>query len=357
MKEQVVKFKDCDFRCYAKQVKSRSGTPYDRAYCGKVDKKCKIADSSPRKEEIPIWQLPIQEWLRQAPKNMRELKKAEPNAEFEIQRVKNKVRVYRVFGGEQVSGEESNMEWAIKNLLVNSNIHRDAVMSAQARGEKIPIEVLNDYPKMQKSVKPTQEKVSTLLPMPKLPPIDTRPKRFYKDREYIGITFKKEEHGEWIESLSIKRLMGRPYNVYDYKVTIEYNQPMWDALIKRIKSEATVYGREAIVKPGYAYTVARIISRPMKRSWVRLEPHEWRATDFPGGNNEYFQKLSGRGPWELSLSQYIDAFMMYHKPDWVGEGEVALKLAEKQWKEAIKKEIPTGRVHPVVLKEYEKMAL
>jgi len=257
MKEQVIKYNDCDYRCYLKGVKSRKGTVYDRVFCGKVDPNCGRA-------------------------------------------------------------------------------------------------VRSKKPAGLSRAKPVSKPV--LIPMPKLPPLDTRPKRFYKDREYIGITFKKEEHGEWIESLSIKRLMGRPYNVYDYKVTIEYNQPMWDALIKRIKSEATVYGREAIVKPGYAYTVARIISRPMKRSWVRLEPHEWRATDFPGGNSEYLQKLSGRAPWELSLSQYIDAFMIYHKPDWVSEGEAALKLAEKQWKEAIKKEIPTGRVHPVVLKEYEKMA-
>lgn len=104
-----------------------------------------------------------------------------------------------------------------------------------------------------------------LFPMPPLPPYDTRPKRFYRERKYIGATFRKEEHGEWIDSLTINKFQGRPYNVYNFKIIVEYNNDLWNHLIQRIKSEATVYNREAIIKDDYAYTAAKIISTPKER--------------------------------------------------------------------------------------------
>ena len=101
-----------------------------------------------------------------------------------------------------------------------------------------------------------------LFPMPPLPPYDTRPKRFYSERKYIGINFRKEEHGEWIDSLIINKFQGHPYNKYDFKIIVEYNNDLWNHLIQRIKSEAAVYNREAVIKDDYAYTVAKIISTP-----------------------------------------------------------------------------------------------
>lgn len=101
-----------------------------------------------------------------------------------------------------------------------------------------------------------------LFPMPPLPPYDTRPKRFYRERKYIGINFRKEEHGEWIDSLTINKFQGHPYNKYDFKIIVEYNNGLWNHLIQRIKSESAVHNREAVIKDDYAYTAAKIISKP-----------------------------------------------------------------------------------------------
>ena len=105
------------------------------------------------------------------------------------------------------------------------------------------------------------------------------------------------------------------------------NEPLFDDVLKEIefmRTKQSVLDSNNYINESTKLDRLSSQGKPMKRSWVHLEPHEWRATDFPGGNNEYFQKLSGRGPWELSLSQYIDAFMMYHKPDWVGYGSTSI---------------------------------
>ena len=106
---------------------------------------------------------------------------------------------------------------------------------------------------------------SQLVPMPKLPPKDSRPKRYFQKKRYIGIKFRREEHGEWLDTLWITNFAGRPLNAYEYKVIIEYSEKMWDALIKRIKSEAETQNRNLVIhqgENGYAYTTAKIISTP-----------------------------------------------------------------------------------------------
>lgn len=44
MKEQIVRYKDCDYRCYVKTMRRGKGRPYDRMICGKVDPKCRTEE-------------------------------------------------------------------------------------------------------------------------------------------------------------------------------------------------------------------------------------------------------------------------------------------------------------------------
>jgi hypothetical protein len=93
----------------------------------------------------------LKQWKAQLPKNMKQLKAAEPNSEFKVTRGKRagkpEVTIFRTFGGEKVAGVGPNTERAIFDLYRKSRQHHeDYVLRALAQGLPVPENVLKDYP-------------------------------------------------------------------------------------------------------------------------------------------------------------------------------------------------------------------
>jgi len=80
-------------------------------------------------------------------------------------------------------------------------------------------------------------------------------KRFYKDKEYIGIdNHAKDTTGEWRNELSVHRFTGRPYSgKYAYDRIIEFSQVAWDLLIEKAEKQAIDSYRQVISSDTYIY--------------------------------------------------------------------------------------------------------
>lgn len=166
-----------------------------------------------------------------------------------------------------------------KNKRGSFRVYCRKVDKTCSQGSPTPKDYVRKPHQRQRLMVSKEYGADILLPMPPLPPGDTRPKRFYQEQDYIGINFRKEEHGEWIDSLNITKFQGRPHNVYNFKIIVEYNNDLWNHLIQRIKSEATVYNRESVIKDDYAYTVAKIISTPKRPIVTQTVPLSERSTE------------------------------------------------------------------------------
>ncbi len=90
------------------------------------------------------------------------------------------------------------------------------------------------------------------------------PKRFFKDRFYIGVkTLSREPpRQEWVHTLSIRKFKGKPYNKYEYEVITEYDERLWNELLDEIRNEAKLKNKDVEITEDYAYTVPKWVHIP-----------------------------------------------------------------------------------------------
>jgi len=75
-------------------------------------------------------------------------------------------------------------------------------------------------------------------------------KRFFKNRQYIGIqTHQRDSWGAWQDITSAKLFWGRPDSFYNDKI-YEYTPIKWAELRDYINKEAHVLKREFAERPG-----------------------------------------------------------------------------------------------------------
>ena len=62
-------------------------------------------------------------------------------------------------------------------------------------------------------------------------------KRFYKNREYIGVmTHTRDGCGFWLEGIQARRFNGKPHDCYDE--VFEYTSDKWDTLLETAHKQA-----------------------------------------------------------------------------------------------------------------------
>lgn len=87
-------------------------------------------------------------------------------------------------------------------------------------------------------------------------------KRFYRDRQYIGVQdHAKDSWGNWQDITSIKLFLGKPDSFYNDEI-YEYSASKWAELVNRIKKEAIEKNREFAETPVMATTYPIWIHTP-----------------------------------------------------------------------------------------------
>jgi len=98
----------------------------------------------------------------------------------------------------------------------------------------------------------------------------TKPTRFYKDKEYIGVKDRFPRSGLAgdfkTKTTEIYRFKGRPYSVVEYHDIFEYTDSKWQELINVIKAEAQKYDMDVHVTEKYAYVIPIWTSKPKNKA-------------------------------------------------------------------------------------------